>query len=102
MTSYKSDDEETTSMLKLIESLADEAEIYLIDLKPRGIENAGSAKRYLVDMNCEAQMEQLTDFMYNIESSGQLLAVDRYQVSPKSKDSSVARCKITISKIVIP
>ena len=47
-------------------------------------------------------MEQLVDFMYNIENSDKLLMIEKYQISPKSKESSVAKCAMSISKIVIP
>jgi pyridoxal/pyridoxine/pyridoxamine kinase len=102
LSSAKSEDEEATSFLKEIENLANKSSVYLIDMKPAGVKDLGSSKRYLLNLNCEAQMEQLTDFMYNIENSNKLLAIDKYQISPKSKESSIAKCSISISKIVIP
>ena len=47
-------------------------------------------------------MEQLTGFMYDIESSSRFLIIEKYQIEPKSKDFSVAECSMTISKIVLP
>jgi len=98
----KSEEEEMTSILKEIEVLADKSSIYLIDLKPGGVNESGSSKRYIVNLNCEAQMEQLVNFMYNIENSNKLLMIEQYQAAPKSKESSVAKCRLTISKMVIP
>jgi hypothetical protein len=40
--------------------------------------------------------------MYKIEGSERLLAIERYQMMPKSRESSVARCNMTIAKIVVP
>jgi len=102
LTGFKSEDEETTSILKEIESLADKASVYLIDLKPGGLKEDGSTKKFTVNLNCEGQVEQLVDFMYNIEKSDALLKIDEYQITPKAKDSSVARCKISVSTIVVP
>jgi len=98
----KSEEEETTSFLKEIENLANKSSVYLVDMKPAGLKDMGSSKKYLVNLNCEAQMEQITDFMYNIENSNRLLTIEKYQISPKSKESSVAKCSMSISKIVIP
>jgi len=102
LSTAKSEDEEITSFLKEIENLADKSSVYLIDMKPSGVKDLGSSKKYLLNLNCEAQMEQLADFMYNIENSNKLLTIDKYQISPKSKESSIAKCSISISKMVIP
>lgn len=98
----KSEEEEITSALKEIEGLANKAGVYLVDMKPVGLKPAGASKEYLINLNCEAQMEQLIDFMYNIENSNKLLTIEKYQISPKSKESSVVRCSMSIAKIVMP
>jgi Tfp pilus assembly protein PilO len=102
LNSLKYAEEDMTSILKEIEKLANKSSVYLIDLKPAGIKESTTSKKYLVSLECETQMEQLTDFMYNIENSNRLLRIEKYQISPKSKESSIARCSITISKIVMP
>ncbi|MFA5147385.1 MAG: type 4a pilus biogenesis protein PilO [Candidatus Omnitrophota bacterium] len=94
-----SEEEEMTSILKEIENLASKSSVYLIDMKPGGAKSAGSAKKYIINLSCEAQIEQLTQFMYDIENSSKLLTIEKYQIGPKSKESSVARCSMSISKI---
>lgn len=102
ISSLKSEEEEVTAILKEIESLANKSSVYLIDLKPSGIKDMGSSKKYLIALNCEAQMEQLIDFFYNIENSDKLFSIDKYQIIPASKESSVARATLTISMIFLP
>lgn len=99
--SAKSDDEENTSILKEVESLANKSSVYLIDIKPAGVKETESVKKFIINLNCEAQMEQLVDFMYNIENSAQLLIIEKFQVSQKSSESSVARCTMTVSKMAL-
>jgi hypothetical protein len=94
------DDEQITLVLKELESLASKSSVYLVDMKPAGIKESGSSKRIMVNLNCEAQMEQLVDFMYNMENSSSLLSIEKYQLAPKSKDSSVAKCSISVYKVV--
>ena len=98
----KPEDEEMTSILKEVEQVANKNSVYLIDLKPGGLKGSGPAKKYLINLTLEAQMEQIVDFMFDIESSNRLLAVEKYQLEPKSRESSVARCAMVISKTFVP
>ena len=102
VSSSKSEEEEMTSILKEVENLANKSSVYLIDMKPGGLKESASTKKYLINLNLESQMEQLIEFMYNVESSNHLFIIEKYQVGPKSKESSVAKCSITISKTIIP
>jgi len=94
-------EEQVPSLLKEIETLANNSSIYLIDIKPQGLKEVGTSKRYLVTLNCEAQMEQLIEFMYNIENSNSLFLIGKYQITPKSRESSVASCSMSIYKIIM-
>lgn len=93
-------EEDVTSLLKEIENMANKSSVYLVDMKSGEFKNTGSSKKYVVTLNGEAQMEQIVEFMHAIESSDKLLTIEKYQISPKSKESSIAKCSMTISKIV--
>ena len=100
--SAESDDEQMTSFLKEIETIANKDSVYLVDVKPSNVKvSRESVRKYLVNLNCEAQMEQILGFMYDIESSEKLLMIERYQISPKSQESSVIQCTMVVSKMVI-
>ena len=101
LSSLESEEEKTVSIQKEIENIADKSGIYLADMKPAGLKEAGSFKKYSVNLNCEGEMSQFVDFMYNIESSGALLTIEKYQITPNPKDVSMARYKVTISTIVV-
>ncbi|MDD5255518.1 MAG: hypothetical protein PHR11_05655 [Candidatus Omnitrophica bacterium] len=99
----KTDEEGMIALLKTVENTANKCSLYVIDMKPAGVkEDKDKTKRYMVTLTGEGQMDQIVDFLYNVESSEELLVVDKYQISPKSRESSVAECSITISKVVIP
>jgi Tfp pilus assembly protein PilO len=102
LSSNKTEEEEITGLLKEVENLANKASAYITDMKPAPTKELGSSKKYLVNLNCEGQMEQIINFMYNIEDSSKLLVIEKYQISPKSKESGVATVSMTISKTVIP
>ncbi len=98
----QTEDEEMTALLKEVESLADKCAVYIVDMKPAGAKNLGSTKKHYVNVSCEATMEQLVTFMFAVESSTKLLVIDKYAISPKSKDSESAKCTLTIAKVVLP
>lgn len=98
----KSDDEEMVLFLKEIERLADKNSISLADLKPAGAGVEGDYKKYTINLNCEAPMEALINFIYSVENSDKLMSVEKYQLVPKTRNSDMAQCSITVSRIVIP
>jgi len=103
LTAAVSQEEAMTAFLKEIETLANKSALSIIDMKPAGVkEEKDKSKKFSVSLTCEGEMEQILEFMYNVENSQSLLSVERYQVSPKSRESSVASSSMTISKIVIP
>jgi len=102
LSSPNTEEEEITSILKEIETLANKSSVYLVDMKPAGLKTSGLSKKYMINLSCEAQMEQLFEFMYNIENSDLLLLIERYQIGPKSAESSVAKCGMSVVKIVAP
>ena len=93
-----SDEEEMTSFMKEMEDMANKSSVYLVDIKPGAVKGQEQFKKYFVTLNCEAQMEQIVDFMYGLENSSRFFTIERYQITPKAKDSSLARCSIAVSK----
>ncbi|MBU2102273.1 MAG: GspMb/PilO family protein [Candidatus Omnitrophota bacterium] len=102
LSSDKTEEEETTALLKDLEAIATGASVYLSDMKPAAAKVEGPAIKYMVTLTCEGQMDQIIDFIYNVESSKKLLVIEKYEIIPKSKESSTAQASMTISKTVIP
>ncbi len=97
----KNPEEEMVGLLKEIEGLADRSTVSLLYVKPGNSKEDGDAKKYSANLECEAQMEQIATFFHEIESSNKLLKIERYEIQPKNKDSSIARCVMVISKTVL-
>jgi Tfp pilus assembly protein PilO len=94
-------EQEMTALLKEIESLADRASVSLIYVKPANTAEEKGMKKYLASLECESQMEQVAAFFHSVESSPKLLKIEKFDIQPKSRESSIARCSITISKTVL-
>ena len=98
----KSAEEETVQLLKHVEELANHAGINLLYAKPGGEKTEGRTKRYYVNLECEAKMEQLIQFFHLVENSTRFLKIEKYTIQPSSTDSKVARSAVTIFKTVVP
>lgn len=93
-------EEDAMTLMKEIERIANKSGLYVSDMKPAGVKNEkNGAKRILVNLACEATMEQLIEFIYGMETSSQLITIERYQISPKTKGSSIAQCLLVVAKI---
>ena len=98
----KSSEEELTIFLKDIETLASQASVSLLYVKPGVAKAEGSVRKYAASLECEGQMEEIIDFFYRIESSPHLLKIVKYTLEPKSKESTIVRCTMTVARAVLP
>lgn len=96
----KDTNEEATTILKEIETIANNNSMYIVDLKPIGFRDSAGMKKYVVSITCEGQMENVFGFMYNLETSPRLLRIERCEIVPKSSESSIASLTLMISKII--
>lgn len=98
----KNPEEEMTMLLKEIERLADTSSVTLSYVKPGMVkEGVGGIKKFTATLECESQMEQIAGFFHTIESSNRLLKVEKFEIQPKSRESSIARCAMTVSRTVL-
>jgi len=97
-----SENEQFNSLKKEILALTEKASIYLIEVKSAGVKELEKSKKYLVNLICEGKMEQISEFMYRVETFDKLLTVEKFQINPKSKDTDTAKCSMVISQLVIP
>ena len=73
----------------------------LLDMKPGQVKTVESAKQYQVTINIEASLKKLTEFMYAVETSKQLLKIEKFQISVKSKEDATVKSTMTISRIIL-
>ena len=97
----KNPEEEMVGLLREVESVAEKGGVNLIFVKPGTVKDENGIKKYYSNLECEAPMEQVATFFHQIESSTKLLKIEKYQIQPKSKDSSIARCTVSVYKTVL-
>ena len=95
-----SDQEEMADVLKEIESLA-RNNIRITNVKPHSVKELGFYKRFNVEIECEARMDQLVRFIYDAEKSDSILRLRRLRVQVKSGDAGLVEVSLLISKLSI-
>lgn len=93
--------EETASMLAEIEKHVTELGLVMTATKQREPKLEKDFEEYQVEIEVEANMKQLVSFLYRIESSSQLLRVNRVALEAKgSGDRGAFRGSLLVSKVV--
>lgn len=94
------DEEETARILSLIEQSARKYGVSLSDVKPSPIKTDKWSKRFEVELNGECSLEQLTQFVFELEHSAQMLKVEQISSTPKEEKSPVLRSQMTVVRTV--
>ena len=97
----KNPEEEMVGLLKEVESVAGKSGVSLLYVKPGTIKDDPGTKKFYANMECEGPMEQIATFFHDIESTSELIKIEKYQIQPKSKGSSTARVAMSIYKTVL-
>ncbi len=96
-----SDEEEVAKILGEIESLARKSSVYLVDMKPRKPREVEFYKEYTVEIEAEGRMESLMSFIYQLNTSSQLLRVETLRLNLTKGDSNVLSASMLITKVLI-
>jgi len=93
-------EEEVAFLLGEVEQMARTASLYIVDMKPLASEEDAVSRKVSLDLNCEAQMEQILRFMHAVGAADRLLFVESISITPKDKDSSITKCNMKVSNII--
>lgn len=97
----KTSEEEMTSLLREIEVLADRSSVSLLYVRPSTTKEEPDRKRFMATLEIESEMQPVAGFFHAVESSPKLLRIEKFEIAPKSKESSLVRCVLTVSKTVL-
>lgn len=94
------DEEETARLLNLIEQTARKNGVSLSDVKPESVKTDKWTKRFEVGLQAESNLQQMIDFVYELEHSPQLLKIEKVEMNLKDDKSSVIRSQLTVARTV--
>ena len=89
------------AFLKKIEMLASESKVNLARVTPAGSQQKTGYMEHYADLECDGELENISKFMYAIETSPDLLKIIKINISPKKAGSSEVRSTMTITKMII-
>ena len=97
----RSDEETLAILLSNIEKLAKKSSVSVVDMKPSPVEKSKFYKKYTVKIEAEAKIDFLTDFIYQLEESSQLLRVVEFRLSPQKRESPILKIYLTVTEVLI-
>ena len=80
------DTDTSVSAISILQALAKDANIHIIELRPQA---SGNLKGILTDLRTEGTIEDYLKFIYNIENSLMLLRIKRFQLNAKSNTQAL-------------
>jgi Tfp pilus assembly protein PilO len=87
--------------LKKIESLATQSQVALVKVSPDGQDFQKDYLKYLVTLDCSGKLENITNFLYAVNSSPELLKVEKMNLLANARDTEKIQATITISKMIM-
>ena len=96
----QSDEETISNLLSSIEKMAKSVSVFILDMKPGTVEKSEFYKKYSVKVEAEAKINNLSDFIYQLENSPKLLRVSDFRLTPQKKET-VLKISMTVTEVLI-
>ena len=85
-----------------IDRLAKNTNVLIQSIKPVSPEENNLYIKYKIDIEAEADLAHIIDFIYQLEKSPALFRVKKLTLTPKAKDATSLKASLLITKIVLP
>ena len=96
-----SSEEESAQALSSIEKLARSSNTRITNIKPLATKSLENHNKYTFRVSIESRVNELTKFIYDMQSSEQLLKVERMVLRAKERQPDTIKAILTISKISV-
>ncbi len=94
-------EEESAVVLSSIEKLARNAGVRLTNIKPLTVKDFENYKKYTFRVATESQIGQLSRFIYDLQSSNQLLKIERMVLRAKERAPNTIKAILHITKVAV-
>ena len=100
--SDKSEEETIADVLTYLENLSRSDSCLILNIKPIGTKDFGAYKELIVDLSADASVNQFMKFIYDIETSkNMILKIRHLSLTSKSGQTGALRGTFLISKVII-
>lgn len=96
-----SDQEKTAQILRQIETTARNNRVHINDINPQEIQDEEFHKYYVIEVEAEADVLSLLQFVYDLQVAQQALKVTRIQIAANSARPYVLKTDMLITKVVL-
>lgn len=98
----KLNEEEVSSVLANIDSLAKRFEVNISDLKPGKVKEEGSHSRFSFELFIDGDLTQVLNFIHSLENKPYFFSVDGFRFERKSRHGELIKCRLSLKRIMIP
>jgi hypothetical protein len=92
-------EEESATALSNLEKLARKAKVRITNIKPLAIRSYENYAKFTFKVTTESRIDELTNFIYSLQTSEQLLKTDRMVLRAKERQHEVIKAILHITKI---
>lgn len=96
-----SDEEEVAKILGEIESMARQTKVYLANMKPQTPKEVDFYKEYVVEIDAEGEIASLIKFLHQLNTSEQLLRIEKLRLSSIKKGDKTLRASMTVMRVLV-
>ena len=94
------DEEEMTFLLNEVEKTARNAGMRIVNIRPKPTKDLEFCKKYILEMHCEAALDECLNFIYNLQESEQLIRVERLKLTSPSKAVPALKAHLFVTRIL--
>jgi hypothetical protein len=94
-------EEESAIALSNIEKLARDANVHITNIKPLTTKSFGNYNKFTFRVTTESQISELAKFIYNLQSSDQLLKIERMVLRAKEHQPNTIKAILHVTKISV-
>lgn len=94
-------EEESAVALSMIEKVARQTGVRITNIKPFSSKLFGNYNKFTFRVATESKLTELTKFIYDLQSSDQLLKVDRMVLTAKENEPAVIKAILNIVKVSV-
>ena len=97
-----SDEQEMASILSEVEAVANQLNMRIADMKPNKVKRVDFYNSFSVNLTIEGELATTTHFLYALQNTPHLFKVDEIYFERSSFRASELRCRLILSKALIP
>ncbi|MFH1768840.1 MAG: type 4a pilus biogenesis protein PilO [Candidatus Omnitrophota bacterium] len=94
-------EESIALLLSEVEEIAKKSQIVLTNVNRGAVEEKKDYVQYSLLIECEGKMNNIIDFIYNIDSAQKPIRVYSYEITPQKREDYTVRCMISVYKIIV-